>query len=683
MSLKYTGDYYKNPDIKINKYLEEQKTSIFYKINEYDRLLLVAPTGSGKTSLFRNNTDDLLKIYDRIIFVFPLLSIQNQLDTEWETNLSLNFNITKSSAVKKFESAKRISSTYRSLNKISHLIGENDLVILDEIHTLFNDNLPSLDEDNRDRIINAIEDVFISKANVVAMSATPQTFISKALGFHPLVVSYLDKSFLRRISIIYTQFHMSFLVLQISSVFDNLAPHEKLVIYFKNKSNLLFFQNYFNNNPISMENSIISGEALRNNEIGFDNFLVDIFFDNRIIFTTNAITTGVSILDANVKKLIIFDVYESDEIVQVASRFRMVFDLDIFVIIDEKESDNSRYSFNKEEMNEINYYFKGLRNKKSSLFNHGVLDSLKLAQKKLSNGRYKGVPSKQLASELKKYPGFEVSVNRNKQTNIDIDLDKVRKSFFASDESILNVRHHFYIFTVDYYDSTDFDKILFDLSSEIDNYKDILTAFSEPKFKNVSKHYFKLVDIIAFDILLMNWNYLNTSNVKNIEVGVIANDIFKLIISDSSYDVSSAEWLKHNFSIIEEVFNQAIKLSRFKQESLQDKFFNNKHLLYIDNKRKILLIPKVVVSIVRSMFKIRTTGKGKKIKSEYFHEFELPSFEKAKDTSDDKLVYSKEGDKNVIYIYDWDKTMDTFVLQKELSKVLVSDEDLIRNITNK
>ena len=83
------------------------------------------------------------------------------------------------------------------------------------------------------------------------------------------------------------------------------------------------------------------------------------------------------------------------------------------------------------------------------------------------------------------------------------------------------------------------------------------------------------------------------------------------------------------------------------------------------------------------MFKLSTKGKGKKVGGKYFHYFKQPTFENAKDIGEDKLLYNKEGNDDVLYVYDWDKTNDNFVLQKELSKVLVSQEELIRNILNK
>ena len=116
IGIKYTGDFYRSPNGKIIKYISERRKYLLDKISKHDRIILVSPTNSGKTTFFINETEELLKRFNRVIFVMPLLSIQSELSTNWNADLDVNGSLLQSEIDEKFQSTKRITSTFRSLH---------------------------------------------------------------------------------------------------------------------------------------------------------------------------------------------------------------------------------------------------------------------------------------------------------------------------------------------------------------------------------------------------------------------------------------------------------------------------------------------------------------------------------------------------------------------------------------
>lgn len=693
MALKYSGDYYKTPDLHIDKYLEEKKKEIFEQIEEHDRLLLVAPTGSGKSHFIISNTDELLKTYDKIIFVVPLLPLQAEFDVKWSTDLSINHE-QKSISVDDYDEAKRITTTYRSLYKISKYLESDTLIIFDEFHTVFNDNLAKLDKDNINRNIKAIEQSLVSSARIIALTATPQVFISKSLGFSSFIVGYNTPPYIRNISIKEIPMLPSYMLARINYAKKNLEKGKKLFVYYKKIDALEYFFKAFDKKVNFLDNnSVITGEKLRNNELGFVEYINNVFEKFNLIFSTNAITTGLSIKNENISKILIFDTTESDEIVQLMSRFREVKEVDVEIYLSNKfKRSNFRFVFSRNELDEIKIFSKQIRTRKKSDFNYGILANISKKQKGLQNLRYKTIDKEQLKKELARFDGFGIKLEliRADKFKIILNDSDARNKFFNKSDKFLRASLAFDLAvgskTIDF-SVYDFLKIFESEVAEHQNYYESIRAFSDAKFKNTSDKYFNLGAIMddSADRLLNNWHLLTSANLSNLEAGMIANHIFvkyiKINVVPNKSTVQS--WITKNYYIINKIFKIALNFERFKHVTLEDEDLENIHILHIDNETKIKLIPKLIVSIARSMFNVETKGKGRKSKDgEYFHYFQQPDFSKANPTADIELVYVKEGDNDVLYVYKLDIT-DKLVLQKHLSKVLVSDGDLIKNILNK
>jgi len=700
----YTGEYYKRPELKIDRYLNEKKDKIFGKIKEYDRLLLISPTGSGKSRLILDNTDELLRTFNRIIFVVPILSLQAQMDGEWNTGLSINHNIRKVESTD-YDSAKKITCTYRSLHKISSYFNKKDLIIFDEFHTFFDDNLAAFDKDHISIDIKSLERALISSASILALSATPQVFISRSMGFRSLIVSYKQPPYSRKVTIHQVPMIVSRLYYEIVTKKELLNKQKKkdnkILVYYKNIDALNYlFSFIFKSKYDSLKvksNPVITGDKLRNNELAFNEFINEKFEDDNIIFTTNAITTGVSILNDKVKNILVFDVTDSNELIQLTSRFRNVNDIEIDLFLDDrvrKEKDNiqQKIVLNGKDLKDIKKNYNSIHNKKDSDFNTSVLQTIRKKQLKLLQSKYYHIRDYQLKNEIKLFPGYTCDVIRRKNAKVIIKNKEVREIFFKKTKDNLNQRH---LLVFDLGIVTDNLGELFAIfknkNFSIKNYNRHIPSFTDPRYIKASKIYFainKKLDYASIDLLLSNWQHLKTTNANDFIKSILANYfLYKFFLKETTPNTDFKGLISGNYSIYKQLFYYALKKPHFKQTELAEKFDTYKFIN--DKEEKEIFKDKAFSNIVKGMFVLE---KKIKVNSEYFLKFKQPTFLGARDRikKDEGIfagnnllfIQGKEKEDNVLYVYKLTKN-DDYELDKEKAKVLVPKSDIIKNMVKK
>lgn len=155
--------------IYIERYISESKILQNYEWKGLN--MLIAPTGTGKTSFFEKLSQK--GVFDRIIIAQPMqASVLNKCDSLIEKGVDFGLLIETAALSKKLikyknKNAKLIYSVYDSfLNKGDEYITDNTLVVIDEIHNIFEV------ADWRNKIFTIVEK--ISKLNnVVIMTGTP------------------------------------------------------------------------------------------------------------------------------------------------------------------------------------------------------------------------------------------------------------------------------------------------------------------------------------------------------------------------------------------------------------------------------------------------------------------------------------------------------------------------------
>lgn len=193
-SLNRIGLYLKakscTPDdvIEVHKYLSEKTDTIITRLNAYGRIVLEAPTGSGKTTLVMEELRE--KWPGRIVVMQPLCAIaDNVFQSYKEKGVAVIMGGAGEDEIQEASNCKVIVCTYDSYDKIRSLLDkEKTLFVLDEIH------YPVLEYEFKDRSQVGTGDRYsemvtelLHMHKVLAISATPPQYLKK-LHFRHLQV---------------------------------------------------------------------------------------------------------------------------------------------------------------------------------------------------------------------------------------------------------------------------------------------------------------------------------------------------------------------------------------------------------------------------------------------------------------------------------------------------------------
>lgn len=313
-------------ELQITKYISEQKTKILELIDTNQRILLQANPGSGKTHFFEEIAKDILsdKRNGRLIFVAPFLIITEQFANKVNVDLQL-----KSGSRKELlPTDKIITSTFQSLKHIANELDQDDIIVIDEAHALFYSYLKTNNE--RQFYLSTIQDLYHTKAKVVLMSGTPNLNLVRTLRLHHIKITK-NNEIKAKININFSKARN----LDIAKEFALNTMNE----YGKNSLNVIYIKSIKECNNISdmLNNLGYNAKVLTSFEKNESTYksISDIELvpeGIQFIVTTNVISTGANIKNANIGSALILDEFSANEIKQFSKRFRNKPEIEIEVV---------------------------------------------------------------------------------------------------------------------------------------------------------------------------------------------------------------------------------------------------------------------------------------------------------------------------------------------------------------
>ena len=149
-------------NLHIQKRVSERKVEVMRLVNEHPRLLIQAPTGSGKTYTFLKEIIPArlaANLDERVAFVVPTKALAEEISAAYDLPL-VHGGITGDERIMAVESRLYVT-TYDS----APLLGIADTIIVDEAHTLT--------RDFRARAKQGLEDLMDAAERTVMLTATP------------------------------------------------------------------------------------------------------------------------------------------------------------------------------------------------------------------------------------------------------------------------------------------------------------------------------------------------------------------------------------------------------------------------------------------------------------------------------------------------------------------------------
>lgn len=320
--------------LNINDYLSEVQKEIFEVINNNKNILISATPATGKTTLFANlcverNSPSIHN--NRIVFCSPYLIIQEQFKQRLiDSKVTVNFELNGECKRKKLEvDDKIITSTFKSFPRISESLKPEDIVIIDEAHSLLN---VYSDKKNKkhDHFGNFYKALYSTKAKVVLMTGTPVD--SFHYWFDSLQeIKVLKDSLKAKVNIQYSTQNENEIVIQFAKEsIKKYGAGTLNVIYVKNKNKCDKFLEIIRSHKY--RGLVLTSDSKLTSDY---KLLVEQSFISKkyqFLITTNVISTGTNILNDNMGGALILNERDPIEIKQFSKRFRNKLDIEIDVV---------------------------------------------------------------------------------------------------------------------------------------------------------------------------------------------------------------------------------------------------------------------------------------------------------------------------------------------------------------
>ncbi|WBX72012.1 DEAD/DEAH box helicase family protein [Tenacibaculum retecalamus] len=332
----------KKIQLKEKEYLSVHKQAILEILDKNKTILIDSNPGTGKTSLFVEIGIDIKenKRKGRLIFCAPFLIIQSQFsvalkERKHSIDLVLNAN---SERKKLIETDKIISSTYQSLKHIANSLNEDDIIVLDEAHSL---TYSYKNFDKRTYFEKEISLFLNTSAKLVLMTGTPSEEVNKLFNLTHIQVRKEDE---KKANI---------------SLYNSNHDETKIAIEFARSAIRQFGSGYLNtifiNNTVKCEkiNKALNDLEYKSRVLTshhkkedlYDDLVHEMIINPDIDFLicTSVISTGANIKNKNIGMALVLFESNPKEIKQFSKRFRQKLDIHIHVVNKAKAiEDNSK-----------------------------------------------------------------------------------------------------------------------------------------------------------------------------------------------------------------------------------------------------------------------------------------------------------------------------------------------------
>ena len=318
-------------ELTIKKYISEKAEEISSLIEEHHKVFIESNPATGKTTFFKEFAKGIVdnSLKRRIVFVFPLLLIQDQLKEslikdEYKIDLELNF---KSKRKYLNDNDRIITSTFQSLHYISTSLTKEDIIIVDEAHSLFK-SYPNPEKKKRTFLSKPLIDLYLTKANIVLMSGTIPDGIIRLLNLKHIKLTNDPPPLKAKVVLLPARGSKKQIAIEFAKASVNKNGSDSLnIIYLKNIKEGVKIANYLNS--INLNSKVLnSGEKRGSLYLSITKRMI-VPEDIQILITTNIISSGANIMNTNIGDALMIDEYSPAEIKQFSKRFRNKLDIEV------------------------------------------------------------------------------------------------------------------------------------------------------------------------------------------------------------------------------------------------------------------------------------------------------------------------------------------------------------------
>lgn len=318
-------------ELTINRYISEKEEELYALIEEHNKVFIESNPATGKTTFFKETAKRIIdnSLKRRIVFVFPLLLIQDQLKESlikdgYQIDLELNY---KSNRKNLNDSDRIITSTIQGLHYIAHKLTKEDIIVIDEAHSLLKSYVnPEIKK--RTFFTQSLFDLYLTDAKIVMMSGTIAEGIVKILNLKLIKLVNEPPPLKAKVLLLPARGSTTNIAIEFArSSFAKYGRDSLNIIYLKNIKKGVKIARYLNS--INIKSKVLnSGEKKGSLYLSITKRLI-VPKDFQILITTNIISSGANIMNTNIGDALMIDEYSPSEIKQFSKRFRNKLDIEV------------------------------------------------------------------------------------------------------------------------------------------------------------------------------------------------------------------------------------------------------------------------------------------------------------------------------------------------------------------
>ena len=354
----------KNHTYNIKRFISEKQDDLLTKIEALRKVLINAKPGTGKTTFIFDLAVKMAKANRRLVFVTPRLILQDQFaaDLLSKKKLKVNKLINGESKNYNLESDDYIIvSTDKSFHKIYQHLTPNDIVVVDEAHTIMDymyDSVKTINSFN----IKFLYALYSLNSSLILMTGTVYSGLTYFLNLHR--INFKDSKKESNVILNYSKYPIDIITLgegYAKYCIKKYDPSSLNVIYIKNKNKcedlkIKLLQLGYNAIALTSEHK----ETEKYIKLAKTS-LIDTL--TQFLICTNLLEVGVNINNNNIGEILMINTYDPKEVIQFTARFRNKEIKDITIVNEVLEAIEDPENYRDYYRDERNYYrqcFEGL-----------------------------------------------------------------------------------------------------------------------------------------------------------------------------------------------------------------------------------------------------------------------------------------------------------------------------------
>ncbi|MGL5752121.1 MAG: DEAD/DEAH box helicase family protein [Paraclostridium sp.] len=309
------ANYEANDIVEISKYISEKPSGVANSIARAtgmgEKVLLISPTGSGKTYSIINN---LKSFKVKALFILPNSANVEQVMGEYDIHGAYD-NICPKGAINKGDV---VVMTWDKVSQLTDIDLKDHIIVIDEVHQTYTDTY-------RNKVIKGLYEISSKCKGRIDITATPSKL---DFSIYDYIVEYKQTK--------QTKYNLKmYRDININKIIDIINKSNNSALLLNDTKELKFISS-----KINKSSDVITSETKEHSKL-YDNIMkFGSMGDFKTLLNTTTIVAGVNVKNSNITDIILVGIKDIGTIKQYIARFRDLKECNVHLFNSYKEECN-------------------------------------------------------------------------------------------------------------------------------------------------------------------------------------------------------------------------------------------------------------------------------------------------------------------------------------------------------